>query len=138
MAQVLLTVATRSGLCNHIHLLTPEQIVTASKWSWIGQIGGINAIGFGKLAICAFLLRIQDRTHSKKKWLLYFIGASGVIINIDQSVLMLTTCAPAAKVWDKSLIGTCYHIERTTHVGYFQGGTSAAVFNRVRRKVAGG
>lgn len=122
VAQVLLTVSAHYGLCNHIHLLTEEEIVAALKWSWIGQIGGINAIGFGKLAICAFLLRIQDRTKSKKKWLLYFVGASGVIINLDQSILMLTQCTPAARVWDKSLVGTCNHVQRTTHVGYFQGG----------------
>jgi hypothetical protein len=91
------------------------------KWAWMGQIVILNAIGFGKVAICAFLLRIRDGTHTKGKWFLYFVAISGLIININSTVMMLVQCTPAAKHWDPSLPGTCNHVRRTERVGYFQG-----------------
>lgn len=122
VGQILQTLATRSGLANHMGQLTLAQFVAAMKWAWLGQIVILNAIGFGKVAICAFLLRIQDRSHSKGKWFLYFVAISGLIINLDQTILMLVQCTPSARQWDRSLPGTCNHVQRTAHVGYFQGG----------------
>lgn len=119
--QVLQTLAASYGLGNHVHLLTPPQLVASLKWVWLGQIVILNAIGFGKLAVCALLLHIQDRTQSKKKWFIYFVGISGIIINIDQTILMLTQCTPLARQWDSSVPGSCNHVLRTAHVGYFQG-----------------
>lgn len=121
MGQSLQSVATHSGLCNHIYLLRPANAVTALKWAWIGQILILNAIGFGKVAICAFLLRVQDRSEAKGKWFLYFVAISGLLININQTVMMLTGCAPVARHWDRSLPGTCDHLTRLSRVGYFQG-----------------
>lgn len=121
VGQVLQTIATRSGLANHMHQLTMAQFVTAMKWAWLGQIVILNGIGFGKVAICAFLLRIQDRSNAKGKWFLYFVAISGLIINLDQTILMLVQCTPSARQWDRSLPGTCDHVQRTAHVGYFQG-----------------
>lgn len=119
--QVLQTIAASYGLGNHVYLLTPPQLIASLKWVWLGQIVILNAIGFGKLAVCALLLHIQDRTQSKKKWFIYFVGISGIIINIDQTVLMLTQCTPLARQWDRNLPGSCDHVLRTAHVGYFQG-----------------
>lgn len=104
-----------------MYLLTTEQFVTAMKWAWLGQIVILNAIGFGKVAICAFLLRVQDRSHTQGKWFLYFVAISGVIINIDQTVLMLVACSPVVRHWDRRVPGTCDHLQRTAQVGYFQG-----------------
>lgn len=119
--QVLQTIAASYGLGNHVYLLTPSELVSSLKWVWLGQIVILNAIGFGKLAVCALLLHIQDRTQSQKKWFIYFVGISGIIINIDQTVLMLTQCTPLARQWDRNVPGSCDHVLRTAHVGYFQG-----------------
>ena len=101
-------------------------MVKSLEWSWIGQVVVIQAIGFGKLAIIAFLLRIQDRAQTRKAWLLWFIGISNVVINIDQAVLILLQCDPVGKLWNQTIPGTCYHIQRTEHVAYFQGSWAAA------------
>ena len=55
----MVTVSAASGLGNHIHLLSHDQLVKALKWSWMSQIVAVQAIGFGKIAVIAFLLRIQ-------------------------------------------------------------------------------
>ena len=81
-----LTVSVAFGLGNHIFLLKPQQVVKAIEWSWIGQSLVIESIGCGKYAIIAFILRIQDRTESKKRtfvtYFLYFIGISNFVIRM--------------------------------------------------------
>lgn len=106
-------------------LLKPSQIVKSLEWIWIGQCLLIQSIGFGKYAVIAFILRFQDRAQSRKKtvstYSLYFIGVSNFFINITEMVMILTSCVPTAKFWNSALPGTCNHIARTNHVGYFQG-----------------
>ena len=121
----MITVSVLSGLGNHLDLLFGPQLVKANLWSWVGQIVAVQAIGFGKIAVIAFLLRIQNRAHSMKNtvlvWILYFIGFSNVVINIDQMILILLQCDPVPKLWNQELPGTCHHIQRTNNVAYFQG-----------------
>ena len=121
----MLTVSCVYGLGNHIELISPPHLIEALEWSWWGQIIVIQAIGFGKIAVIAFLLRIQDRTQSRKTtilvWFLYFIGISNIIININQMILILLQCSPVQKLWNPQMPGTCDHIHRTNNVAYFQG-----------------
>lgn len=125
IAQASLTVSVTSGLGNHIVLLKPPQIVKAIEWAWMGQCLLIQSIGFGKYAVIAFILRIQDRAQSRKTtvvtYFLYFIGVSNFVINITEMALILTSCSPTAKFWNSALPGSCTHIGRTDHVGNFQG-----------------
>ena len=125
VALAMLTVSVASGLGNHIYLLNPQQKAKAIEWSWIGQSLLIQSIGCGKYAIIAFILRIQDRTESKKRtyvtYFLYFIGFSNFAINITEVAMIMTSCSPTAKFWKTELPGSCDNISRTDHVGYFQG-----------------
>lgn len=125
ITMALLTVSVSSGLGNHISLLEPSQIVTAMEWAWIAQCLLIQSIGFGKYAVIAFILRIQDRAQTRKNtvitYLLYFIGVSNFFINITMMTIILTSCSPGAKFWNSALPGTCNHVIRTDHMGYFQG-----------------
>ena len=118
-----MTVGCTYGLGNHIALLSGDQVASAGKWSWISQMMAINAIGFGKLAVIAFLLRIQDRAQGKGIYFLYFVGFINVVINLDQTIKMLVICKPLAREWDQRLQGSCPHVLRTNYVGYFQGST---------------
>lgn len=129
----MLTVSVASGLGNHMFLLEPSQIVNSIEWAWIAQCLLIQSIGFGKYAVIAFILRIQDRAQTRKTafitYFLYFIGVSNFFINITIMIMVLTSCSPAAKFWNSALPGTCDHIIRTDHVGYFQGSMERDVFN---------
>lgn len=122
----MLTVSVDHGLGNHIFALQPNDAILAGQWSWIAQIIAIHAIGFGKIAIIAFLLRIQDGANSNKNkilvYFLYFVGISNVILNINQVIMILVACDPAEKLWNIMLPGNCDHILRTNYVGYLQGG----------------
>ena len=91
---------------------------------FIAQCLIIQSIGFGKYAVIAFILRIQDRTQSRKTtyitYSLHFIAVSNLVLNIAEVVLVLTSCSPIAKFWNPALPGSCNHIDRTKQVGYFQ------------------
>ena len=125
VAQAMITISCIYGLGNHTWLLSGPQIATANLYSWIGQIICIHAIGFGKIAVIAFLFRIQAGTHGKKskylEWILYFVAITNVILNINQSVLILMSCDPTQKLWDHSKPGACNGEDRHTNAGYFQG-----------------
>lgn len=125
IAQASLTVSVASGIGNHIFLLKQQQVVKSLEWAWIGQCLMIQSIGCGKYAVIAFILRIQDRTESKKRtyvtYFLYFIGFSNFVINIAEMIMIMTSCSPTAKFWNSGLPGSCNNISRTNHVGYFQG-----------------
>ena len=127
-----LTVSVAFGLGNHISLLKQQQVIKAIEWSWIGQSVIIESIGCGKYAIIAFILRIQDRTESKKRtyvtYFLYFIGISNFVINTTEVAMIMTSCSPTAKFWNQALPGSCNNISRTDHVGLFQGCMSHTPF----------
>ena len=119
--EVLQTVAAASGLGNHFALLNRPQQIAALKWSFLGQFPMLNGIGFGKLAVIAFLLRIQGPNHLKKKWFLYFIGGSGCFINLVTSVLLLVQCVPVERHWDPTAQGSCRNEIQTANFGFFTG-----------------
>ena len=128
VAQAMVTISCLSGLGNHTWLLWGPQLSKANLYNWIGQIICIHAIGFGKIAVIAFLLRIQAGTNSKVlnlylKYMLYFIAISNVILNINQTILILLSCDPTPKLWNHALPGTCAHEKRHTQLGYLQGST---------------
>lgn len=115
------TVATASGLGNQFELLNRRRQVAALKWSFLGHVPVVNGIGFGKLAVVAFLLRIQDRRHPKKKWFLYFIGVSGCVINLITTLLLLFQCVPLDRQWNGTIPGVCSRILRIPDMGYVAG-----------------
>ena len=121
----MITVAVAFGLGNRMSLLDRSHIVDAQMWSWIGQSILIQTVGFGKYAVIAFLLRIQGRAQGKKmiflSYLLYFIAISNFFINASAIYIIYNACSPTAKFWNQSLQGTCNHVTRLEHVGYFQG-----------------
>ena len=81
----------------------------------------VNGIGFGKLAVVAFLLRIQGRGHARKKWFLYFMGVSGCVVNMIVTILLLLQCEPLERQWNDRFSGSCPYVLRTTNAGYFAG-----------------
>lgn len=121
LAQITLTMSASEGLGNHEAMLTNSQISYALKWSWIGQISTIVSVGLGKLAIIEFLLQIQNRTHKKQAWFLYFVGWSNMVLNVIQIAIILLQCTPTAKLWNKTEPGSCANRFRTNASGYFKG-----------------
>ncbi|CZR62197.1 uncharacterized protein PAC_12094 [Phialocephala subalpina] len=66
-------------------------------------------------------LIIRASTASKRKWVLWVLVASNVIVNIIIIPIVWTQCSPTAKIWDNSLEGNCDGRERNKLYGFFQG-----------------
>lgn len=126
VAQVLITLSSLYGIGNHVGVLSPNDVVQANKWSWIGQIVALFAIGFGKIAVVALLLRIQGPTHRKKGWILHGVWVTNLILNINQMIMILLQCHPVTKIWNRELPGNCDFQSTTSKVGFFQGSWAAA------------
>lgn len=126
VAQIFLTISVTYGSGNHIVNLTKNDIVQSQRWGWFAQLVAIFAIGFGKIAVIALLLRIQGLTHKKKRWLLHFIWITNTILNISQTVLILYACTPLEKLWNDYLPGSCAFRSTTSKAGFFQGSWAAA------------
>ena len=124
IGEAMITVSVLLRLGNYMDLLEQPEIVQALEWTWIGQCLLIESIGFGKYTIITFLSRIQDRVQSKKikvlNYVLYFVGVSNFVLNIVSMTMILTSCSPTAKYWNKRLLGSCDHLERHRNTGYIQ------------------
>ncbi|KAF2721794.1 hypothetical protein K431DRAFT_209419, partial [Polychaeton citri CBS 116435] len=125
-SQAFITVAVSYGSGNHISNLDAHDVEQSIRWSWLGQLIAIMAIGFGKIAVIALVLRVQGPTHKKKSYVLHFIWISNTVINIAQVVLLLYQCTPVQKLWNESLPGECDGRVRAEYTGFFQGSWSAA------------
>ena len=119
-----MTVSAVYGLGNHQSLLSPYNIVKTNLWSWIAQIVAILCLAVARIAVIAFLLSLQQRTHRKARWLLYIVGALQGVINVIEVVLILKQCDPIQRLWDPSVPGSCDLIETCSKVGFLQGSKS--------------
>lgn len=119
-----LTVSVKSGLGQHIENLTASQITSTVLYSWINQILAIVAIGLGKLAIVAYLVRISS-VNKYHPWLLWSLAGSNFIFNLVTVGLILAQCSPVQKLWNEELPGTCDGRGLNQHFAYFQGSESA-------------
>lgn len=118
---ILLTIGINYGIGAHQDQLTTEQIVAATKWSWINQAVGIFAIGTGKLALVAFLQQIHGPEHRGRVTFLWGVAISNLILNCITIGMIMTQCSPRAKLWDSDLAGTCDGRLRNQNMAYFQG-----------------
>ncbi|CAK3792472.1 Hypothetical predicted protein [Lecanosticta acicola] len=126
VAQILITLSALYGMGNHVDILTPNDVVQASKWGWIGQIVALFAIGFAKIAVVALLLRMQGPSHVRKKWILHGSWITNLILNVNQMIMILLQCDPVSKIWNRNLPGNCDFQSTTSKVGFLQGSWAAA------------
>lgn len=113
----------RSGLGQHEHYLSDEQISLALEMESIAEPLAMISTMFTKISICLFLLRIFV-TNPAWKRALYFIMAVTVATNGPAAITVFAQCKPVAKVWDRNIEGTCWARETQTKIFYCQGGVS--------------
>jgi hypothetical protein len=105
---------------------TAAQITEATKWSWMDQSVGINAIGTGKLAVVAFLQQIHRPEHKRRVTFLWGVAISNLILNCITIGLIMTQCSPRDKLWNGSLEGACNGRLLNQNWAYFQGSQYSA------------
>lgn len=125
IAHVFLVLSTHYGIGNHLTAVDPTRLATGFLYDWIFNICTIMSSGFGKLAILDILLRIQGKTHKTKRWILCFVGASTMLLNVNQSIIVWFQCKPRAKLWNVLVPGACDAQQVVLSFGVFQGSKSS-------------
>ena len=121
IAQIFLGLATHYGIGNHLTAVDPTHLGKGFLYEWIFNVCTILSTGFGKLAILDILLHIGGQTSQMRRWILYFIGASTMLLNINQSILVWFQCEPRDKLWNVEVPGNCDAQHTTLVIGVFQG-----------------
>ncbi|MCJ1230760.1 hypothetical protein MMC12_007434 [Toensbergia leucococca] len=110
----------QSGFGRHQYYLTPNQIAGLTKWDDIGAMVSFAAIGFTKISICIFLLRIEN--GKRLKWFLWFLIAGLAFTSGSNIVVLLARCQPFDALW--TMNGTCWSIDIIDGFNYMQVGWS--------------
>lgn len=126
-----LTLGAINGLGQHTSDLDPRQGrgQFAIENGWITLALGLVAIGVGKIAITAFILRLRGFHEPWSAACLWTIGSSSLVVNIIEVVLFFTQCRPNQKLWDPGGVqGTCPLRVLVTQFGIFQTGQYIYLF----------
>ena len=123
--------STHYGIGNHLTEVDPTHLGLGFLYDWIFNICTILSTGFGKLAILDILLHIQGQTNKTRRWILYFVGASTMLLNINQSIIVWFQCKPRDKLWNALAPGTCDQQHLILSIGVFQGSKSLLSHLRV-------
>jgi hypothetical protein len=121
ISAIFLAIGIKYGIGTHEAQLTSDQIVAATKWSWMNQTVGIFAIGTGKLALVAFLQQIHGPDHRGRVAFLWGVAISNLILNCITIGMIMTQCSPRGKLWNGDIAGTCDGRIRNQNMAYFQG-----------------
>ena len=118
----------------HVVNLTPQQIVSCLKWSWVAQPLQLFANSFGKLPVISYLAMIHGPSHARLKLsLLWTLGAVQFIGTMIIIVFIFTQCTPIAKLWDEKLPGNCNGEARNQTWAYGQASELALSTNESPR-----
>ena len=116
------TVSVHWGFGRHITELESKQASRSQLYDWIFNTVIIISFTLGKIAIIAFILRIEGISIKPcKKRFLYFIAISTTMVNIAMIVIIWTQCDPVHKTWNNFIPGKCSGRKTVELYGYFHG-----------------
>lgn len=110
------------GGARHVYYLTLEQILNATKWSWISQPWGIFLFAPGKAAVAILILRIMGPNSFWRKWILYFLIVTIFIINSLGCIITFAQCDPPRALWTPGLPAKCWNPLVQEHFNFFLAG----------------
>ncbi|MCJ1379782.1 hypothetical protein MMC17_002885 [Xylographa soralifera] len=119
------TMMAFSGMGRHIVCLTVEQIYDTLKWSTIAQILEMIALGFVKVSICLYMIRMIHHTMKRVRQCLWVLIGFIIACHIAVFIMFVLQCIPLTAVWDPSVSGTCYGLGVTYNVAYAATGLDA-------------
>ena len=106
-AQGILTASVLNGYGNHERNLTKHDISEARKWEEVNTLIAMCAVVFGRIAVIAFLLRIQGNSRINWRYFLHAIWLINALLAFSGIFLTLFECTPVQKDWNSELPGHC-------------------------------
>jgi len=92
----MLTVGASHGLGVHQSEVSDDEVKNVELYAFLNHFLALIANGLGKVAIVVFILQWQGYQNRLTIAFLWFIAASGLIINVVNAVLLLVQCSPAS------------------------------------------
>ena len=108
----------RDGLGRSIFTLTLPQVQRLSKWIVAIQVAIVWGPVFAKLSVCAFILRLVNKTQRAVTILIYVLMVFLTITAVGVTFYLYLQCIPMRKVWDPTAPGKC--LPSTYRVKVFQ------------------
>ena len=78
---------------------------------WLNPIKTLAVFAFipSKCSVAWLLLRIMRPLMVWRKWLLYFLMATLVVVNSLDMIFIWVLCEPVAAAWNPAIKGTCWN-----------------------------
>ncbi|RWA07280.1 hypothetical protein EKO27_g7834 [Xylaria grammica] len=116
---VFVTYLASIGGARHVFYLSPQQTISALRWSWISQPWGIFLFATGKASVASLTLRFVGPNSFWMKFVLYFIMVTIFIINSLGVIFTFVQCNPPRALWTPGLKASCWDPQVQTNFNYF-------------------
>ncbi|KAL4861551.1 hypothetical protein BDV12DRAFT_203893 [Aspergillus spectabilis] len=123
-ASIISTLGTQWGMGMKSYLLNYEQIVHVLKYGAFAMPVGALSSMCGRIGFICFLLLSVITVYRYRRWLLWSLVVTQLVVNIVPIILEFTTCKPVSKLWNFMGEGVCEESVVVQQMGYFQGGVN--------------
>ena len=111
----LMTTAVVRGMGNYASNLSANQQDEALKYSWFAQGIAIMIVPWARVGVIVKILQLQQRSPQREyrygRIFLIGLGISNVVLGFCEGMFALLGCWPTAKLWNKTVQGTCHTAE---------------------------
>ncbi|PVH72184.1 hypothetical protein DL98DRAFT_470755 [Cadophora sp. DSE1049] len=122
---VCVTIAISHGLGRHISDIDPTELPLLLQPNTHAGLFSVLAAGLSKTSFAATLLRLMPGLWQRIG--LWFIIVSIYLAMGLSGIFLYIQCTPVARVWDRTIPGTCWPPGRQTMLGIMAGGYSSAM-----------
>ncbi|KAF2964104.1 hypothetical protein GQX73_g9479 [Xylaria multiplex] len=116
---IFVTYLASIGGARHVFYLSPEQTISALKWSWVSQPWAIFLFATGKASVASLTLRFVGPNAFWVKFTLYFIIVTIFIVNSLGVIFTFVQCNPPRALWTPGLEASCWDPQVQTNFNYF-------------------
>lgn len=88
----------------------------------LAEIGVTIGVGFVKMSVCIFILRLIERTHRRVAMTLYSVMILNTAITLVAVFCIAFQCQPFHKIWHPSVPGKCFSTQILTDITRLVGG----------------
>lgn len=102
---ILACLQTRYGIGKHIQDVSPAFLETGLKLEYGNRIPYFLSLGFTKVSICLFYLRVFRERYSR----IIAMGTMGftILFTVPTVIVTIFQCSPISGFWDKTIKFTC-------------------------------
>ncbi|KAL4786936.1 hypothetical protein BJX76DRAFT_364758 [Aspergillus varians] len=121
---VLIAVSVEYGAGRHMDSLSTHEQQMTMKYQVLSQGFHVMSTNWGKVSVALFLIRIISKVKNQKH-AMYALIVIMTLINIGGVVTIYAQCTPTARIWDRSVKGSCWPQGAQRNYAFFQGSISA-------------